>query len=466
MVATGGALGVRVAVDPARRRRLHRSTRVWRLTARRGAHWLIVKARRAGADAEARARLDASFAVRSAEDVARELGEMKGVVMKVGQLVSFIAEGLPEEAQQALASLQADVPPMAPSLAERVVHDELGADPSRLFLDWSPVPAAAASIGQVHRAVLRDGREVAVKVQYPGAADAIAADLANADALYGLLSAVALRGLDARAVVEELRARMTEECDYRIEAANQTFFAAEYEGHPSIRVPSVIGELSTSRVLVSEWVDGASWAEFVATAAPAARQRAAETIFRFGQAGVHCLRRFNGDPHPGNYRFAPDGSTTFLDFGLVKQYEPGEWEALAPTLDAVLDAGPDELVAAMEASGFLRPGHGCEPQAVWDYVAGPYLPYRLPTFGYTRQWTADTVGRVVALGGDTGSVVRQLSLPAGFVILNRVVWGVSALLGKLEASGPWRGILDEYRLGGPPATPLGEAEAAWRAARR
>jgi predicted unusual protein kinase regulating ubiquinone biosynthesis (AarF/ABC1/UbiB family) len=313
---------------------------------------------------------------------------------------------------------------------------------------------------------LRDGRDVAVKVQYPGAADAITADLANADALYALLSTIALRGLDAGAVVAELRARMTEECDYRIEAANQSFFAATYAGHPSIRVPSVVHELSTSRVLVSDWVDGASWAEFVATATPAARQRAAETIFRFGQAGVHRLRRFNGDPHPGNYRFAPDGSITFLDFGLVKRYEPGEWEALAPTLDAVLDAGPDELVAAMERSGFLRPGHALDPQAVWDYVAGPYLPYRLPTFTYTRRWTAETVGRLVDLGGETSGVVRQLSLPAGFVILNRVVWGVSALLGKLGASGPWGAILDEYRLGGPPATPLGEAEAAWRAARQ
>ncbi len=462
--ATGGA-AAGVLADPHRRRRLERSARVWRLTARRGAHWAVVKVRGAAADAEARRRLDEEFAVRSAEDVARELGQMKGVVMKIGQLVSFIAEGLPPEAQQVLATLQADVPPMAPSLAARVVREELGADPEDLFLAWNPVPAAAASIGQVHRAVLHDGRVVAVKVQYPGAAEAIAADLDNADALYSLLSAVALRGLDAAGVVEELRARMGDEVDYHREAANQAAFASEYEGHPSIRIPAVVPELSGARVLVSEWAEGRNWAQFEAGATPAARQRASETIFRFGQAGVHRLRRFWGDPHPGNYRFAPDGSVTFLDFGLVKQFAPGEWEAMEPTLDAVLDGDPAGLVAAMVQGGFLAPGFGGDPQAVWDYVAGPYLPFRQPTFTFTRTWVAETVGRMVDLSGPAGVVVRQLNLPAGFVILNRVVWGVSAVMGRLGASGPWRAILDEYRLGTPPATPLGEAEAAWRAAR-
>lgn len=426
---------------------------------------MTVKARGAGADAEARRRLDQAFAVRSAEDVARELGSMKGVLMKLGQLASFIAEGLPDEAQRALAMLQADVPPMAPSLAAGVVQAELGAAPEEVFLEWSPTPVAAASIGQVHRAVLRDGRVVAVKVQYPGAAEAIMADLDNADALYGLLSTVALRGLDAKAVVEELRARMGDEVDYRREAADQAAFAAAWDGHPSVRVPTVVHELSTGRVLVTEWASGMTWAEFEATATGPARQRAAETIFRFGQAGLHRLGMFNGDPHPGNYRFAPDGSVTFLDFGLVKRFAPGEWESLAPTLEAVLDGGPAEVVAAMERSGFLAPGYSGDPGAVWDYVAGPYLPFRSPTFTFTRAWVAETLARMADVGGDTAAVVRRLSLPAGFVVLNRVVWGVSALMGKLEASGPWRAIIDEYRLGTPPATALGRAEAAWRVGR-
>ena len=172
--------------------------------------------------------MEEQFAIRTAEDVAQVLGGMKGAIMKAGQMLSFIAEGLPPEAQAALATLQADVPPMAPSLAEGVVRDELGADPERLFLDWDPVPVAAASIGQVHRAVMPDGRVVAVKVQYPGVDRAIKSDLDNAEFLYGLFAQFALKNLDVTALVDELRARMADELDYRLEAVCQTEFAQRY----------------------------------------------------------------------------------------------------------------------------------------------------------------------------------------------------------------------------------------------
>ncbi|HEY1281115.1 MAG TPA: AarF/UbiB family protein, partial [Acidimicrobiales bacterium] len=201
-----GAVAARTALaDPVRRSRVERSARVWRLTARRGIHWAVVKVRGARLDEERRAALEEQFAVRSAEDVARELGHMKGAIMKAGQLLGFIAEGLPPDAQAALATLQADVPPMAPSLAESVIRADLGADPDRLFLDWNPVPVAAASIGQVHRAVLRDGRIVAVKVQYPGVDHAIRGDLDNAELLYRFFSTFTLRGLDVKGLVDELR---------------------------------------------------------------------------------------------------------------------------------------------------------------------------------------------------------------------------------------------------------------------
>src|SRR5438445_490864 len=196
-MAAVAAAGVGIALaDDDRRHRLERQARVWRLTARRGLHWGVVKVRgRAASEAE-RARLEERFAIRTAEDVANVLGGMKGAIMKAGQMLSFVAEGLPPEAQAALATLQADVPPMAPSLAELVVRAELGDDPEKLFLDWEPVPVAAASIGQVHRAVLRDGRIVAVKVQYPGVDRAIRSDLDNAEMLYGMFSAMAMRNLD------------------------------------------------------------------------------------------------------------------------------------------------------------------------------------------------------------------------------------------------------------------------------
>ena len=207
--------------DGGRRERLRRTARVWRLTARRSAHFAIVKARGARATEEQRARLEERFAIRTAEDVARELGNMKGAIMKAGQMISFIADGLPPEAQAALATLQADVPPMAPSLAEQVIREELGDEPHRLFLDWNPIPAAAASIGQVHRAMLRDGREVAVKVQYPGVDRAIRSDLDNAEMLYAMFSALAMRNLDVKALVDELRERMADELDYEHEARCQ-----------------------------------------------------------------------------------------------------------------------------------------------------------------------------------------------------------------------------------------------------
>jgi predicted unusual protein kinase regulating ubiquinone biosynthesis (AarF/ABC1/UbiB family) len=462
MVGAASAAGAALR-DPHRRQRVERSARVWWLTTRRGAHWATVKVRGVGADEARKAELEQRFAIRSAEDVAAALGNMKGAIMKLGQLVSFIAEGLPPEAQQALASLQANVEPMAPSLAEQVVREELGDDPERVFLDWSPVPVAAASVGQVHRAVLHDGRIVAVKVQYPGVGRAIMSDLDNAEVLYSMASAISLKGLDVKGFVDELRLRMGEELDYRREAANQAEFAALYRDHPFIHVPAVVPEHSAERVITTEWADGLTWSQFETTASPAVKQRAGEVLFRFAQGSVHRHGGFNGDPHPGNYRFHADGSITFLDFGLVKRWSPGEWERLSPCLDAILDRDPDRLVEAMVESRFLPQGHGLTPEAVFEYVSAPYVPYLTERFTFSRSFTADALSKVFDVNGPSAEVIRKLNMPPSFVILDRVVWGVSALLGKLGAEGPWRGILAEYRYGGPPVTELGRQDAEWRA---
>ena len=322
-----------------------RSRRMWKMTARNAGRYAGTRARRIITPAERRAELDTQFAIRTAEDVAKELGEMKGVLMKVGQMISFIAEGLPEEAQQALAALQADAAPMAPSLAASVIRDELGRDPERVFASWEDMPVAAASIGQVHRATDSHGRQLAVKVQFPGVSEAIEEDLDAAEVMYAVFSALALNGLDARALVDELRARMREELDYRKEAANILEFAERFAGHPWVRIPILTPEFSTARVLTTEWVEGMSWNEFLARETGPTKQRAAEVIWRFAQHSVHRVGAFNGDPHPGNYRFHHDGSVTFLDFGLVKRWDAGEWERLEPTLDAIVVArDPDQLV--------------------------------------------------------------------------------------------------------------------------
>jgi predicted unusual protein kinase regulating ubiquinone biosynthesis (AarF/ABC1/UbiB family) len=441
-----------------------RTARVWRLTARNAVRYAVHRVRRSGNRGTRRDDLDQQFALRTSQDVARELGNMKGALMKFGQLLSFIMEALPEDAQKALATLQSDATPMAPALAAKMVTDELGQPPERIFLDWRVVPIAAASVGQVHRAVTRDGRDVAVKVQYPGVAEAIDSDLDNAEAFYRLGTAFVLKGLDAKGLVDELRSRMREELDYDLEATNQAEFSEHFAGHPFVSVPGVVPETSTRRVLTTEWVDGLSWAEFESRADERARRQAGESIWRFAQYAVHRLRAFNGDPHPGNYKFTIDGDVTFLDFGLVKRWTPGEWEQLAPSLDAiVVHRDPERLVSEMERIGFLRANHGLAPQQVYDYVSTPYTPYLTDSFTFTREFVRDAMATIIDVKGPYADVIERLNMPPSFVILDRVVWGVSAILGKLCITAPWRSMLLEYRDGGPPVTPLGEAEQAWRA---
>jgi len=354
------------------------------------------------------------------------------------------------------------VPPMAPSLAEGVVRSELGADPERLFLDWDPIPVAAASIGQVHKAVMPDGRLVAVKVQYPGVDKAIQSDLDNAEFLYNIFAQFALKNLEVKALVDELRERMADELDYRHEANCQTEFADRYAGHPFIHIPRVVPERSARRVITSEWVEGMRWEEFLATADQATKNRAGEVMMRFAQGSIHLDNVFNGDPHPGNYRFHEDGSVTFLDFGLVKRWSAGEFDRLGPVLDAVLAEDPELLVRMSIAANFLAPNHGFDPEFVFEYVRGPYEPYLTEVFTYTREWTGKALQTVVDMQGRYGELIKKLNMPTSYVILDRVVWGVSALLSRLEATNNWRGILAEYREGALPCTELGRLEAEWR----
>ena len=474
-VASLAAVAAGVAAVATRRRpdhppavasRFSRRAKIWKLSARNSTRFALSKLQGIGTPAERRAELDQQFAIRTAEDVAAELGQMKGVLMKAGQMISFIFESLPEEAQAALATLQADGSPMAPTLAAQVITDELGAPPEEFFLDWTDVPAAAASIGQVHRAVTHDGRDVAVKVQYPGVHDAIEHDLDAAEVMYTMFSSMMLKGLDAKSLVDELRDRMREEIDYSIEADNITTFADVFAGHPWVRIPTLVPEATTGGVLTTEWVDGMSFDELLASAPRDTKQRAGEVMWRFTQHAVHRHGIFNGDPHPGNYKFHHDGSVTFLDFGLVKRWQPGEWESLQPTLDAVMvERDPVALTIAMEQSGFLREGHDLDPELVFDYVSSPYAPYLVDEFRFSREWMSDTLSRIMDIRGVNAPVVEALNMPASFVILDRVVWGMSAILGKLEAEGPFRAMMLEYLDDAPPVTDVGAAEAAWSAAR-
>ncbi len=209
------------------------------------------------------------------------------------------------------------------------------------------MPVAAASIGQVHRAVTPDGRDVAVKVQYPGVREAIESDLDAAEVMYAMFSAMMLKGLDAKGLVDELRARMREELDYRLEARNITEFEERFQGHPWVRIPKLVPEFSTEHLLTTEWIDGMSFDEFRKNESYDTKQRAGEVVWRFAQNAIFRHGIFNGDPHPGNYKFHHDGSVSFLDYGLVKRWTPGEWDSLRPTMDAIIvDRDPELLVHA------------------------------------------------------------------------------------------------------------------------
>jgi predicted unusual protein kinase regulating ubiquinone biosynthesis (AarF/ABC1/UbiB family) len=390
---------------------------------------------------------------------------MKGALMKIGQMASYLDDGLPEPLRLALSQLQAHAPPMSAELASSVIEADLGAPPDRLFLEWDPEPIAAASIGQVHRALWWDpvaGSEqaVAVKVQYPGAGDAIRSDLANAELLGSLMTQL-FRGLDPGPLVVELQARIGEELDYRLEAANQQAFADFYRRHPFIHVPSVVQAMSTSQVLTTELATGATWRELL-TWDQAERDLAAEAIFRFVFRSLYRFQAFNGDPHPGNYLFRPGGHVTFLDFGLVKHFDDAEMATFQRMIRyAVLEPDDARFRETVEAAGLLRTGAPVTTEEVGRYFAHFYKAVRDDT---TITWTPEYASATVHQVFDRNSpIAHYATVPAMFVIIQRINLGLYAILGQLRATANYRRVAEELwpMVSGPPSTTLGRAEAEW-----
>lgn len=446
---------------------LARSAQLGAVGARGATRFAAHKARRTFADAGRREALDAEFQLRTAEDVVAALGGMKGALMKIGQMASYLDQGLPEPVREALAQLRSDAPPMAPELAARVIEVELGQAPDRLFAEWDPVPIAAASIGQVHRAVTHDDRAVAVKVQYPGIDAAIRSDLASAGMLFGGLG-VAFPGLEPEPLVAELRARLVEELDYAREADNTQLFADAYRGHPFIHVPDPVRELSSARVLTTDLAVGDPF-ETVVAADQATRDHAAEVIYRFVFRSLYRLHAFNGDPHPGNYLFGADGRVTFLDFGLVKRFEGADLAAFSDMVEAIsIDRDHARFRRLIEEIGLLRPGQPFTDDEVIDYFGHFYeLVDAEGPFTVTAEYASESVRRIFDQTGPYAAIQRAANLPPSFVIIQRINLGLYAILGELEATADWRRICEELWpfVDGPPATPLGEAEAEWLAKR-
>ncbi len=449
----------------AGRLRMDRGRAALRLAMRGGARYAASAPRLFAAAGEQRQLLREDLALQTAEDVADTLGTMKGVMMKIGQMASYVDDGLSPGVRRTLSRLQDSVPPMSGELAAQVVREELGLSPERAFARWDPQPIAAASIGQVHRAVTLDGRAVAVKVQYPGIAETIAADLRNVALLRRMLHITA-PAQDVDALLTELRDRVMEELDYRREAANQRLLAAYYDGHPTIHVPGIISELSTRRMVTSELSGGARFAE-LASWPQHERDLAAETIYRFVFRSLYEVRAFNGDPHPGNYLFHRGGRVTFLDFGLVKHFTPAELQPLLQMARNVcVEHDPEAFRRSLENAGFLRPGAPLSTQAIVEHLAVFYDTIREPG---PLTITSDYASAVMRRFFDVRSPVADyISVPRSYVILQRINLGLFAVLGELSATANWRAIAEEIWpfVHGPASTPMGEAEAAWRARRQ
>lgn len=468
------AVAVVVAVRSSRRRgpatgpvhatsRAARSAELARLGARVGTTTVSNRAKWVFASAARKTALDAELELRTADDVAATLGNMKGVMMKLGQVASFVDDGMPEPVRQALEQLQADAPPMSAALAAEMIERELGAPPEQLFAEWDPVPIAAASIGQVHRAMTRDGLAVAVKVQYPGVEDAIRADLASMDAAM-FPAPVLFKNFDMQPFLDEIRDRITEELDYRLEASNQQLFADWYRGHPFIHIPEVVPSLSSERVLTTELADGVRFAELDGWSEEE-RRLAGETIFRFVFRSLYRLKAFNGDPHPGNYLFRPGGRVTFLDFGLVKRYTDEDISQLMDLVDAmVLDDDMEKITAAATRSGYYPPGAPVAPEEIRDYSMAFWDMVRLDeTFRFTPEYATEVVRRFMFGRATHGDAVKYANMPARWTILQRINVGLVAILGRLHAEANFRRIAEEMWpiTNGPPSTPLGLEEAEW-----
>ncbi|MDP1818720.1 MAG: AarF/ABC1/UbiB kinase family protein [Acidimicrobiales bacterium] len=396
--------------------------------------------------------------VAAAERIARQLGEMKGAAMKLGQVLSFVDVGLvPQQLRGALAALQADAPPMPYDLVAQVITAELGAPPEELFDFFSRGPIASASIGQVHMAH-RGEDELVVKVQYPGIARAVEADLRNA-ALLSMLARVTQRlladlvgSIDTRAVIDELRERVTEELDYRIEARNQAEFAVLHRADPWLGVPEVIEELSSRRVLTSRYVDGLRWS--AAKEAPQElRDRWGQAMCRFQWVSLFRDGITNLDPHPGNYLFHDDGRVTFLDFGACQRYDADQLRRLSGLAIAAMSQDDQRMLDALVDMGILKGLDGIDPDTM-------LLPMRLAIepattepqpFQFTGDFVARQVGQVLRIrfGKEQLRIWRQLDAPPELPMFLRIVLGTAGIVSQLGAAVHFQDVLDEALDGYP-----------------
>lgn len=382
---------------------------------------------------------------RTADQIFRVLGELKGGAMKFGQALSVFEAALPEDLvgpyRATLTRLQESAPPMPAATVRRVLREQLGPDWRDAFESFDDRPAAAASIGQVHRAIWSDGRTVAVKVQYPGAGDALLSDLTQLGRVARLFS-VLVPGLDIKPLVHELKQRVAEELDYSLEADAQRAFSAAYRGDPDIAVPDVVAQ--ADRVLVTEWIDGVPLSRIMNSGTRAERDRAGLLFVRMLFSGPARAGLLHADPHPGNFRLLPDRRLGVLDFGAVNRLPDGLPEPIGRLLGLAIDGDARPVLDGLRGEGFIRPDVDLDAQALLDYLLPIVEPVTADRFRFNRAWLRAQAARIGDPRSPAYALGRQLNLPPEYLLIHRVTLGGIGVLCQLEAQANWRGELERW----------------------
>jgi predicted unusual protein kinase regulating ubiquinone biosynthesis (AarF/ABC1/UbiB family) len=399
---------------------------------------------------------------RTAAQLFKVLGELKGGAMKFGQALSVFEAALPEEIaapyRAALTKLQEAAPPLPVAVVHRVLAEQLGPDWRSRFSDFEDQPRAAASIGQVHRAVWADGRTVAVKVQYPGAGQALLSDLNQLARLARLFAGLS-PGLDVKPLLVELRARITEELDYRLEAGWQRAFAEAYDGDPDIAVPKVVA--GGERLLVTEWLEGKPLSEVIRNGNEPERDLAGLLLHRFLYSGPGRAGLLHADPHPGNFRLLPDGRLGVLDFGAVNRLPEGLPAPIGELARKALEGDADAVLAGLRAQGFLLRSIDMDAEELLEYLSPLLAPIATEPFTFSREWLRGEAARIGDPRSPASALGRQLNLPPSYLLIHRVTLGAIGVLCQLGSTGSFRSEMERWQPGfAEPGTHAAE-HAAW-----
>lgn len=382
---------------------------------------------------------------RAADQIFRVLGELKGGAMKMGQALSVLEAALPEEYaapyRETLTKLQDSAPAMSTETIHQVIAKELGDDWRKRFVEFDDEPKAAASIGQVHKAIWRDGREVAVKIQYPGADIALVNDLNQASALARAIG-VWIPGLDAKPLIAEARERVAEELDYLQEAEFQRKFAYAFEGDDEFVVPHVVS--ASPHIIVSEWVDGTPLSKVISKGTQKERNRAGLLYQRFLLSGPLRAGLMHADPHPGNYRITEDGRLCVFDFGAVAQMPGGFPKSTAKLLSIAFKGDAENVVTAMREEGFLKPNIKVDPEAIMQYLAPFTEPAAEKEFQFSREWLQGVFSKINNPRDPNFNIAFKLNLPPSYLLIHRVWIGTIGVLCQLNAKIPSRSELNKF----------------------